>query len=173
MTLPVVFIMISNHFPNPFAHYFNWAILIAIIMIGATVRHFFNLKNKGHLNIWILPVAMAAIFAIIYVTKPDATISNSPDTVTFGTEHIPYALVRTILDQRCVSCHSSRPTDDVFRIAPKGIMFDNNERVHALATLIKIQSVTTIAMPLGNKTGMTHEERVILGRWVDEGASIK
>jgi uncharacterized membrane protein len=52
-------------------------------------------------------------------------------------------------------------------------MFDNNERVHALANLIKIQSVTTIAMPLGNKTGMTHEERVILGRWVDEGASIK
>ena len=81
--------------------------------------------------------------------------------------------VRTILDQRCVSCHSSRPTDDVFRVAPKGIMFDNNERVHALANLIKIQTVTTIAMPLGNKTGMTHEERVILGRWVDEGASIK
>ena len=173
MTLPVVFIMISNHFPNTFAHYYNWAILIAIIVIGATVRHFFNLKNKGHLNIWILPVAMAAIFALIYLTKPDATISNSPDTVTFGTEHIPYALARTILDQRCVSCHSSRPTDDVFRVAPKGIMFDNNERVRALANLIKIQSVTTIAMPLGNKTGMTHEERVILGRWVDEGASIK
>jgi uncharacterized membrane protein len=109
---------------------------------------------------------MAAIFALIYVTKPDAAISNSPDTVTFGTEHITYALVRTILDQRCVSCHSSRPTDDVFRIAPKGIMFDNNERVHALATLIKIQSVTTIAMPLGNKTGMRHEER---GLFLEDG----
>jgi uncharacterized membrane protein len=164
--------MISSHFPSTYMHYYNWEILIAIIVVGATVRHFFNLKNRGHLNVWILPVAMVAIFALIYVTKPEATTSKSPDTVTFGTEHVPYALVRTILDQRCVSCHSSRPTDDVFRIAPKGIMLDNDERVHALATLIKIHSVTTIAMPLGNKTGMTHEERVILGRWVDEGASI-
>jgi len=173
MTLPVVFIMISNHFPNTFAHQMNWLILIAIIVIGATVRHFFNLKNKGHLNIWILPVAMAAIFALIFATKPADSIMNSPDTVTFGTEHIPFALVRTILDQRCLSCHSTTPTDEVFKTAPKGIVFDDNKGVKAQANLIKIQAVTTMAMPLGNKTGITPEERIILGRWIEEGASIE
>ena len=173
MTLPVVFIMISNHFPNTFAHQMNWMILIAIIVIGAIVRHFFNLKNKGHLNIWILPLAMVAIFALIFVTKPADSITNSPDTVTFGTEHIPFALVRTILDQRCVSCHSITPTDDVFKTAPQGIMFDNDKRVKALASLIKTQAVTTMAMPLGNKTGISLEERIILGRWIEEGASIE
>ena len=173
MTLPVVFIMISNHFPNTFAHQMNWLILIAIIVIGATVRHFFNLKNKGHLNIWILPAAMAAIFALIFATKPADSITNSPATVTFGTEHIPFALVRTILDQRCLSCHSTTPTDEVFKTAPKGIMFDDNKRLKALAYLIKTQTVTTMAMPLGNKTGITPEERIILGRWIEEGASIE
>ena len=173
MTLPVVFIMISNHFPNTFAHQMNWLILIAIIVIGATVRHFFNLKNKGHLNIWILPAAMAAIFALIFATKPADSIMNSPDTVTFGTEHIPFALVRTILDQRCLSCHSTTPTDEVFKTAPKGIVFDDNKGVKAQANLIKIQAVTTMAMPLGNKTGITPEERIILGRWIEEGASIE
>jgi len=173
MTLPVVFIMISNHFPNTFAHQMNWLILIAIIVIGATVRHFFNLKNKGHLNIWILRVAMGAIFALIFATKPADSIMNSPDTVTFGTEHIPFALVRTILDQRCLSCHSTTPTDEVFKTAPKGIVFDDNKGVKAQANLIKIQAVTTMAMPLGNKTGITPEERIILGRWIEEGASIE
>ena len=173
MTLPVVFIMISNHFPNTFAHQMNWMILIAIIVIGAIVRHFFNLKNKGHLNIWILPLAMVAVFALIFVTKPADSITSSPDTVTFGTEHIPFALVRTILDQRCVSCHSTTPTDDVFKTAPQGIMLDNDKRVKALASLIKTQAVITMAMPLGNKTGITPEERIILGRWIEEGAAIE
>jgi len=81
--------------------------------------------------------------------------------------------VRTILDQRCVSCHSITPTDEVFRTAPKGIMFDNDKRVKALASLIKTQAVSTMAMPLGNKTGISLEERIILGRWIEEGASIE
>ena len=173
MTLPVVFIMISNHFPNTFAHQMNWLILIAIILIGATVRHFFNLKNKGHLNIWILPVAAAAIFMLIFVTKPADSITNNPDKATFEKERIPFALVRNILDQHCVTCHSSKPTDEVFKIAPKGIILDNDKLVKAMASLIKTQAVTTMAMPLGNKSGMIKEERIILGRWIDEGASIE
>ena len=173
LTLPVVFIMISNHFPHTFAHQFNWLILIAIILIGSTVRHFFNLKNKGHLNIWILPVAVAAIFLLIFLTKPADSISNAPNKATFVTEHIPFALVRTIVDQRCSSCHSSNPTDEVFKTAPKGIVFDNDKQIKALASLIKTQTVTTMAMPLGNKTGITPEERIILGRWIEEGASIE
>ena len=173
LTLPVVFIMISNHFPHTFAHQFNWLILIAIILIGSTVRHFFNLKNKGHLNIWILPVAVAAIFLLIFLTKPADSISNAPNKATFVTEHIPFALVRTIVDQRCSSCHSSNPTDEVFKTAPKGIVFDNDKQIKALASLIKTQTVNTMAMPLGNKTGITPEERIILGRWVEEGASIE
>ncbi len=173
LTLPVVFIMISNHFPNTFAHQMNWLILIAIILIGATVRHFFNLKNKGHLSIWILPVAVSAIFLLIFLTKPADSISNAPGSASFGTEHIPFALVRTIVDQRCSSCHSSTPTDEVFKTAPKGIVFDNDKQIKALASLIKTQTVTTMAMPLGNKTGITPEERIILGRWIEEGASIE
>ena len=77
------------------------------------------------------------------------------------------------MDQRCLSCHSSNPTDEVFKTAPKGIVFDNDKQIKALASLIKTQTVNTMAMPLGNKTGITPEERIILGRWVEEGASIE
>jgi uncharacterized membrane protein len=116
---------------------------------------------------------VSAIFLLIFLTKPADSISNAPGSASFGTEHIPFALVRTIVDQRCSSCHSSTPTDEVFKTAPKGIVFDNDKQIKALASLIKTQTVTTMAMPLGNKTGITPEERIILGRWIEEGASIE
>ena len=86
-TLPVLFIMVSNHFPMTYGHEFNWAVLAAISLIGAIIRHHFNLKSKGHLNVWILPVASVAILALAFVIRPvqKAPIANAEkSTIQFA-----------------------------------------------------------------------------------------
>jgi uncharacterized membrane protein len=110
-------------------------------------------------------VAIALAF-LLYMTLP---VRHAPAAAT-GERPVPYSVVRGIVDLRCASCHSSRPTDDVFKTPPGGAMFESAESLRARAAAIKERTVTTKTMPLGNKTGMTDEEREILGRWIDQGA---
>jgi uncharacterized membrane protein len=167
-TLPVLFIMISNHFPFTYAHTWGWVVLVAIAVIGAGVRHWFNLHGKGQRNVWILPVASVAMIALAFVVHgPD--LSPAPS----GADVPSVAQVHAIIKQRCVECHSANPTSELFKIAPKDVMFDTPEQVQRHAPTIKIQAVSTTTMPLGNLTEMTDEERAILGRWIDAGAPLK
>ena len=83
---------------------------------------------------------------------------------------VSFAVVRGIVELRCLSCHSSTPSDDVFRAAPNGVTFDTPESLRTRAELIKQRTVLVKNMPLANKTGMTEEERILLGRWIDQGA---
>ncbi|MGZ3699386.1 MAG: urate hydroxylase PuuD, partial [Bdellovibrionota bacterium] len=87
-----------------------------------------------------------------------------------NTTPVSFQEVRHVINNRCVACHSSHPTDEVFKIAPNGVMFDRPETIHAMADRIKFRAVVSKTMPLVNKTGITEEEREILGRWVDQGA---
>ena len=75
--------------------------------------------------------------------------------------------------RRCLPCHSAHPTDDQFTVAPAGVMFDSPERIQALAARVKERAVVSKTMPFGNKTGMTDDERALLGAWIDQGAKIK
>jgi uncharacterized membrane protein len=162
-TLPVLFIMVSNHFPMTFGHAYNWSILAAIALIGAGIRHYFNLKSKGHLNVWILPVAAVAIFALAFVIRPQSTSSGSVQA------SITYAEVKPIIKERCMACHAAKPT--LVPVAPKGVMYDDPAVVQGIASKIKMQ-VSTNVMPPGNITKMTEEERALLLSWIDAGASI-
>jgi len=159
-TLPVLLTMISNHYPMTFGHARAWLVLVAMLLLAAYVRHFFNLRHGGR-TAWAIPLTAAAgalllAFAIA-PARPDP--SRAP----------PFAQVERIVAQRCASCHAERPTHEGFAVAPKGVVLDTPERIVAGARQIFEQAVATRAMPIGNLTSMTDEERVQLGAWIAAG----
>ncbi len=161
MTLPVLFIMVSNHYPFTYGHEWNWAILAAISVVGAGVRHWFNLRGKGRRNVWILPAAAAGIVALAFVSAPRDLRDAEP---------VAFETVRGIVEQRCLGCHSATPTQGGFAVAPQGVMFDTPDQIVSLAPRINNVVFVSKTMPLGNLTGMTDEERAQLGAWFAQGA---
>jgi uncharacterized membrane protein len=162
LTLPVVFTMISGHFPSTYGHSYAWLILVVLLVIGAWVRHFFNLRQTGR-NVWAIPITAAVAIAVLAVVIRPKEESAAGATVTF-------VQVQHVIDQRCTACHSSHPTR--VSVAPAGITFDTAAQIKAQATLIRQQAVLTKNMPLGNVTGMTQAERDLLGRWIAQGAKM-
>ncbi len=166
-TLPVLFVMVSNHFPFTYGHSVGWAVLAAISVIGAGVRHWFNLRGRGELNQWILPVAALAMMSLAFV-------SHGPPPAPDPTAAVPaFSEVRAIIDARCITCHAATPTWTGMTEAPKGLSLESDEVVQKNAALIRAQAVATETMPLANVTGMTPEERALLGRWIDGGAPLR
>jgi len=164
LTLPVLFIMISNHYPHTYGHAWDWAILAALALISAGVRHWFNLRGRGQYNSWILPVAALAMIGLALVTAPRKAPVAGP------TGPVSFAQVQGIVQTRCAVCHAEHPTFPGNVSAPKDLKLDTPERIRAAAEQIKAKAVTTQYMPLANLTQMTDEERACLGRWIDDGA---
>jgi uncharacterized membrane protein len=163
LTLPVVLTMISNHFPFTYGHSYSWLILVVLLVIGAWVRHFFNLRHTGR-TVWAIPVTAAlGIAALAIVIRPETEPAA-------GSAQVPFARVAAIVEQRCAACHSLHPTK--VAEAPKGVKLDTPEEIKAQAGAIAQQAVQSKAMPLGNATGMTQPERDLLGRWIAQDAKI-
>jgi uncharacterized membrane protein len=169
LTLPAIFAMLSNHFPMTYGHQYGWLILVAILGILVAVRHFFNLRHQGR-TVWAIPVAAAVAMAGVAIaiapwgqTAADGDASASP--VAFETVH-------GIIEARCQVCHSEHPTQEGFSAPPLGVTFDSPEQIQALAARIEQMAVITKAMPLGNVTGMTQDERDTLGAWIRQGAKL-
>ena len=163
LTLPVVFAMISNHFPFTFGHDHGWLVLVALVVIGAWVRHYFNLRHAGR-TVWWIPVTAAVAVVTL-------AIAIRPDDGDGGGGGAPAKAVSTeeaqaIVQQRCTPCHAQDPTQEGFASAPSGVAFDTLEQIESQASAIKSQAVDSKSMPLGNVTGMTDEERESLGAWI-------
>ncbi|MYZ49761.1 urate hydroxylase PuuD [Propylenella binzhouense] len=168
LTLPVIFMMISNHYPVVFGNPWSPYIALAIIVVGALIRHYFNQTNKGPADwsaIAAIPAAVLIVLAIILVTAQRPGVAAPSGAVAFSDIH-------PIIATRCVTCHSARPTSEDFPEAPKGVMFDTPEEIRAHAAQIEQQAVLSDTMPLGNLTGMTEEERRLLGSWISAGAPL-
>jgi len=163
LTLPVVFTMLSNHFPFTYGHSYAWLILVVLLVIGAWVRHFFNLRHMGR-NAWWIPASAAVAIAVL------AILIRPQNESAAGTATVPFAQVASIVERRCAACHSDHPTK--VDAAPRGIKLDTPEEIKAEAQAIEQQAVQTKAMPLGNVTGMTQAERDVVGRWIAQGAKI-
>ncbi len=166
ITLPVIFIMISNHFPSTFGNQFNWAVLAGLTLASVAVRHFINLHEKGQQARWMIPFAAIALIALVIVTAPHSSLnSGNKSAVTF-------AQVQPIIKIRCQTCHSKSPTDEIQKIAPNGVQFDTPDEIKKHADRILFRAVQTRTMPQGNKTGITDDERNLIGRWIEGGAVI-
>ncbi len=162
LTLPVVFTMISNHFPITYGHSYSWLILVALLVIGAWVRHFFNVRHTGRTAWWIPVTAALAIAAVAVAIRPHGSSGGTA---------VPFTRAQAIVQARCVPCHSAHPTK--VDVAPMGLVFDTPNQIHAQASLIEQVAVTTKVMPLGNETGMTQAERDTLGAWIQQGAKTR
>jgi uncharacterized membrane protein len=164
-TLPVLFTMISNHYPQTYGHARGWLVLVVILLLAAYVRHFFNLRHKGR-TVWAIPLTAALgifILAIVIAPKKPEASGAVPT----------FAQVQVIVAQRCVACHADQPTQAGFAMPPKDVKLDTPERIAANAQKIYQQVVTTRAMPIGNLTAMTDAERQTLAAWVTAGASLR
>ena len=164
-TLPVLFVMVSNHFPSTFGNQYQWVVLAAISIGAAGIKHWLNLREQGRLSVWIMPASVILLLAVAYITAPMAATAKCNE--------VNFAEVNTIIQQRCVSCHSSRPTDDVYTAPPNGLKYDTPEEIVAKKELILQRVVITKTMPQNNKTNMTPEEREAIRCWIEAGASLK
>jgi uncharacterized membrane protein len=162
-TLPVLFAMLSNHFSFTYGHAHSWAILVCLMVIGAWVRHYFNLRHSGR-TLWWIPITAALALAglAIWLRPALSTVSTAAQ--------VPFSAASTIIEQRCAGCHSAHPT--LMSAPPKGIAFDTPQEIQAKAQLILQQAVVQRAMPIGNITHMTPAERSTLGAWIRQGAKI-
>ena len=166
LTLPVIYVMISNHFPSTFGHEYNWIILIIISVASAGIKHYWNLRERGQVNSKILVASVVSLFALALVISP--AFEAKMDLAI----PVTFQEAKKVIDDRCIQCHSASPTDDVWKVAPNGVMYDTPEQVKFMSDKIMARAVRTKTMPQGNKTNMTDEERKILKRWIMQGAKI-
>ncbi len=160
ITLPVLFVMISNHYPMTYGHAQNWLIFIAFTLIGALIRHYFNLKNQGR-HVPAIPVAAAICVAVLAVAiAPRPRAADGAPAVSLASAH-------AVISNRCVACHAQEPVHPTAPVAPKGVMLDTPERLEQWADSVYQQTVISRAMPLGNLTGITDDERDLIRRWYE------
>lgn len=170
LTLPVLFAMISNHYPVTYGHPYAWVILAGVFIVGGLVRHFFNLKNQGRGTRYeYLVVAFLVTTALFFFTKWDP--HKAARDALAGDASIE--AVQKIVAARCTSCHAAKPTFDGITEAPKGVMLETPQQIRRFAAQINQQAVRAEAMPPGNVTEITPEERASLGAWIDGGAKLQ
>lgn len=158
LTLPVLFIMISSHFPSTYGNQYGWAILIALSLISVGVRHYFNIRHRNN-AMWVLAIAFTLMVALMFITAPkplpktSAVLSDSD--------------VMAIVNERCSTCHSVSPTQAGFGAPPSGLILESIDQLKTNAERVYATTVVTPTMPLGNLTGMTETERAALGIWLE------
>ena len=166
-TLPVLFVMISNHYPMTYSHPYGWLVLGVIMLAGVLIRQFFVLRHKGR-TMWMLPaVAVVLLVGLAVALAPAAPSASAAKGAS--AETISFAQVKTVLDTRCISCHATQPTQPGFAQPPKGIVLETPEQIGQNAAKIA-ETVGNRYMPIGNLTQMTDEERTIVTGWFAQGA---
>jgi uncharacterized membrane protein len=165
LTLPVIFVMIGNHYPMAFATRWNWAIWSLVIVAGASIRHFINMRHRSHVKLWwTWGVAAACGFAIIVLSM------QGPAKATRAEVPVPTKVafdeVETVVATRCSMCHAAEPLWPGLIQPPKGVMLDTPEKIRLHRREIALQAVTSSAMPPSNVTEITPEERAVLAAWV-------
>ncbi|SFI40022.1 Uncharacterized membrane protein [Pseudomonas guineae] len=191
-TLPVLFIMISNHFPSTYGSQYNWLILAGIAILAVLVRHYFNTRHDSSKYVWTLPAAALGMICLAFVTGPsikaatpaapkaavvspvqeDSKASSAEASTASAAVSDDFAKVYSVIQERCTVCHAATPSSPMFSAAPLGFMLDTPEKVKLQAGKIHAQSVASHIMPLGNITQMTQEERDLIGAWIDKGAQL-
>jgi uncharacterized membrane protein len=163
LTLPVIVLMISNHYPLLFATRYNWLIVAIVLALGPIIRHFFNERHAGKKSPWwVWGVAGAGMVAIALLSAAgprDIKTGSLPAPVTF-------ANVEEIVLSRCSMCHGAEPVWASIVTAPRGILLDDSDHIRRAARLIGRNAAWSSAMPPGNVTEMTGEERAMIAAWL-------
>ena len=156
-TLPVLFVMTSNHYALTYGHAYNWLILIGFALAGALIRVYFVARHQGRASPLPAIVAILILLAVAVAIAPRSRAGVRAD-VTLDS-------VRAVIQSRCVACHSATPSHVAFPAPPAGVVLDTDEQILAEAERIHQQAVVLKSMPIGNLTGMHEEERALIDAW--------
>lgn len=165
MTLPVLFAMISHHYPMTYGAERPWLVLALLGLTGVAVRHVFNLRHR-HAPTG-KAIALSAALALASVAYVSLEKGGAADTAAAPVTR--YSDVAPILAKHCTGCHSVHPTNAAFTSPPLGVVLDSYEQARAAAPRVGKVAVDADTMPLGNATGMTAAERKVLGDWIAQG----
>ena len=152
LTLPVLFTMLTGHFAFVFGADAAWLVFVAIALLTALIRVFFNRWHQGRREWWMPAVAAVGVVALAFWLRPEDAESDVTGPVAFEQ-------IEPVIAQRCATCHSGAS-------APLGIQLETREQIEARTGDIERQAVLTRAMPPGNTTGMTDAERELLSAWI-------
>jgi uncharacterized membrane protein len=164
-TLPVLFVMISQHYPMTYGASANWLVLIAICAAGVALRVYFVSRHKahernGHTSALPAAIGLATLAGVAVALMPRQQKANTESS---------FARIQAIVAQRCTPCHSGNPTQPGFTTAPNGLRLDTPASI-LMHTAQMRQQIATRAMPLGNITGITEDERAEMLAWIDRDA---
>jgi uncharacterized membrane protein len=175
LTLPVIVLMISNHYPLLFATRYNWVIVAIVLALGPVIRHFFNSRHAGRGSpwwVWGAAAAGMAAIALLSAAGPRDAGASAGQTGDAGkTTPGNFAEVVRIVNTRCSMCHAAEPVWPTLAMAPKAIRLDTAEHICRNAPLIGRNAAWSSAMPPGNVTEMTAAERAAIASWLAAGAS--
>ena len=175
LTLPVLFLMLSNHYPLAFATEYNWLIAALVFLMGVTIRHYFNTVHARAGNPTWTWIATAVLFVMAawLSTNPklDADEANAatltPRQAVFAAAPDFQDVSETVLG-RCSMCHAAEPVWEGIVAPPKGVLLDEAHHIARYAREIYLQSGRSHAMPPGNLTDMTDDERKAIVRWYEQ-----
>ncbi|MCB1971754.1 MAG: urate hydroxylase PuuD [Geminicoccaceae bacterium] len=172
LTLPVIFVMIGNHYPLVFASPWMWLMLAIVLVMGAVIRHFFNTRHRGlPTPWWTVGVAIAGMVAIIVLSTlppPGELVGDDSEPASASMDD-----VELVVASRCSMCHAREPLWEGIHVAPKGVYLETRNDIRLHRHAIGVQAVRTHAMPPGNVTGIDDDERRVLAAWLDAGAPVK
>lgn len=163
LTLPVLLMMVSNHYPMLYAHPHSWLVVAFIVITGALVQHTLN-RHEAHdpwkSYGWAVPVAALSLLIAVFIT------SQRPKLDLAGAGQVSEAQALQITTVHCATCHARRPTQEGFAEAPKNVMLETTADLRRHRTAVIQQAVQSRAMPLGNQTAMTDQDRAALGAYL-------
>jgi len=163
IVLPLLFIMISSHYPMTYNHQHGWLVLVCLFIITAAARWYFVLRHTNRQNI-LIPIGVVIATLLLIYAMSDKNQAEPVDMSSAAL--VGKAEVETIITTHCVGCHSSKPTDAIFTVAPAGVMLNDYASMLRWMPAIKARVVDSHNMPLMNKTNMTQQERDTLGLWI-------
>ncbi len=171
LTFPVIVLMLSNHAPALYATPWPWLVIGLLIVFGGSARHVMYAGVRQSPGMLSATVASAVVLVLLAWPRP---VALPPLGGGGPVQSAPaFAEVRAVIVRRCAACHSETPTEAIFTAPAGNVSFDTPRQIQARAARIKARAVEQRTMPLANKTGMSDEERAILGRWVDAGAPLR
>ncbi|MCA1439238.1 urate hydroxylase PuuD [Ensifer sp. IC4062] len=173
LTLPVLFLMLSNHYPLAFGTQYNWMIASLVFLMGVTIRHWFNTRHarKGSPT-WTWLVTAVLFIVIMWLSTVPKVLSEGGEARASTAEQVVFASadfekVRDTVLGRCSMCHAKEPGWEGLIVPPKGVVLENDGDIVAHAREIYLQAGRSHAMPPANVTGITEEERRLLVSWYE------
>lgn len=161
LTLPALFIMVSNHYPAAWSGPYGWLVVLGILCMGVLIRHSFNLRGIGHSKPWGAAWVGAVGLVVLGV------LTRTPAPPPAATKGVSFTRAQMIIANRCLPCHAREPMQPGFTQPPKELVLEDRATIELNRARIATQ-VRNQVMPLGNLTGMTDEERADLVAWAEQ-----